>query len=482
MTVQTIDQYLDLAQKQQEQGKLDEVATTYRQAILEFPQNYQLYNNLGKVLTEQGNLTAAIAIFDQGIKIRPHFSWLYYHLAEALKKQGNLTAAIVNYQQAIKLEDDVYWFHFYLGQALSEQDNYTQAIVSYQNAIDRGMKSPWIYYALGQAFTQQGDLYQAIALYQQGIEINPNLSSFYENIYFLKRKIAQDSSGIDSINNSYAQDSSQPDQLTLKLDSLQNQAVAFTEKKDWQSALACYQEIIQLDSDYGAVFYKIGQIYEQLNQINTAQEYYRQASILEDFSSDSNVLLVCFSARHITPKCRYHFLDFMANFPGKKLFVRDIQDAWYNKGLPGITRNVEQTSIYLKNIIDQQDIEKIVFLGASSGGYAALLFGYLLDVDEIHAFGAQTKIPNSPEEIALLTDLESSYFDLATVYQKKSVSSNCHLYFDNQFPPDREHAHHLKQITNLELHGYEAEVGHKISLWLKHQGLLSSIILNAFSL
>ena len=481
MTYKNIAQYLHLAQSQQQQGKLNEAITTYRQAILEFPQDYQPYNHLGKALLEQGDLAEAIAIFGQGIKVKPNVSWLYYHLAEALKAQDNLREAVFNYQQAIKLEDDVSWFHFHLGQALSKQENFSQAIASYHKAIDLGINSPWVYYFLAQAFTQQGDIQSAIASYQQGIEINPNLSSFYENIYFLKRKLAQENSEINSLNNSKYKDSNQPNEFIFKIKSLQTQAEAYAENEDLELALECYHQIIQLDSDYGKVFYQLGKIYEQLNQIHTAQEYYKKANILENFTLDSNVILVCFSARHISPKCRYHFLDLVANFPGKKLFLRDISDAWYNKGLLGLTQNIEQTSTYLKNIIEQQNVKKVVFLGASSGGYAALLFGYLLEVDEIHAFGAQTKIPNNLEEINLLEDIEPIYFDLAKVYQTKLISPSCHLYFDHKFPPDLEHAQHLKHFASVELHGYPAGIGHKITLWLKHQNLLQSIILNALN-
>lgn len=478
MKEKTIDQYLHLAQKQQQQGNLASAITTYRQAILEFPQNYQLYNNLGKVLVEQGNFTEAIAFFRQGIQIKPDVSWLYYHLAEALQRQNKLPEAILNYQQAIKLDDDVYWFYFHLGQALSKQQNFTQAIESYHQAIARGMESPWVHSALGQAFAEQGDLQGAISSYEQGIAIDPNLSSFYENIYFLKRRLAQGNSENDQINHQH-QERNQPDQLTLKIQSLQSQAIAHTANNDLEFALACYQEIIQLDSNYGAVFYQIGKIYQELDQIDIAQDYYKKASVLEKFDDDSKVLAVYFSARHITPRCRYHFLDLVAEFPGKKLFIRDIEDAWYNKGLPGITKNIRETSVYLKNIIEQQSVEKIVFFGSSSGGYAALLFGYLLDVDQIHAFCPQTKIPNNPEEIKLLQGVESGYFDLAAIYQTKPISSDCHLYFDSQFLPDVEHAQHLKQFSSVKLHGYQAGIGHPIALWLKHQQLLQPIILKS---
>ena len=481
MMDKTLDLYLSLAQRQQQEGDLAAAITSYRQAIQAFPQNYQPYNYLGKVLVEQGDLEAAIAIFYQGIELEANISWLYYHLAEALKKQDNLTAAVLNYQKAIELEDDIPWFHFHLGQTLSKQENHTQAINSYQTAIKLGLKDPWVHYFLAESLSQQGDFEAAIDNYHKSIAINPNLSLFYEKIYFLKLKLAQGDSEIITNVRAGVDNKSQVNEATDKIQSLQTQAKLFVEKQELESALRCYQEIIQMDYNYGKIFYQIGNIYEQINQVNTAAEYYRKASILEDFASDSNVLLVCFSARHINPRCRYHFLDLVASFPGKKLFIRDIQDVWYNKGLPGLTQNVEQTAGHLKNIIEQQNVAKVVFLGASSGGYAALLYGYLLQLNEIHAFGAQTQIPNNQEETKLLENIEPTYFNLATVYQGKPITSNCNLYFDNQFPPDVEHAHRLKNIANVKLHGYRAGVGHKIAMWLKHQKLLRPIILNALN-
>ena len=86
----TIEQHLDLAQKKQSQGKLDEAIDIYRQIIQLFPLNHQPYNHLGKVLIQQGNLEQAmpsatrsvIAIFQQGIELQPNFPWLYLFVRE----------------------------------------------------------------------------------------------------------------------------------------------------------------------------------------------------------------------------------------------------------------------------------------------------------------------------------------------------------------------------------------------------------------
>lgn len=510
MSGTNLAEYLDLARNQQQQGKLLEAIATYHQAMAKFPDGYQLYDGLGQALAKLGENDKAIAAFRQGIKLKPNFSWLYYRLARALEEQGNPEEAMINYRQSIKLNDNFSWSYYHLASLLRvkgdaaeaiinyrqsiklngnfawsyyhlanllrAEGNFSEANFNYQKAIDSGEKEACIHFDFGESLAQQGNWELAIAQYQQAIAIDPQASLFYEKIYFLKSKIAQG-------NLSSSQDNIEKERSTtktaLEINLLQDKAKTHLVNKDFDLALECYQKIITIDYNYGQIYYQIGSIYEQLNKLEQAQENYQKANILKYFDTDSSVMLVCFSARHITERCPYHFLELVSSFPVKKLFVRDIQDAWYNRGLRGITQDVPSTANYLQNIIAQQKVNKVVFLGASSGGYAALLYGYLLQVNEIHAFGAQTKIPNNPEEIELLKNLTSEYFNLAKIYQIKPNNTDCHLYFDNQFPPDVEHAYRLREIDRVKLHGYCAGVGHKIAMWLKHQAMLEPIILNA---
>jgi len=451
--------------------------TLHHQAILEFFQDYQAYDSLGKALLKQGNWAGAISCWYQSIKLQPNDAWLYYHLGEAFSKQSNFSKAANNFRRAIELEDNVLWFHLQLGKVLSQQQNFEQAIICFQKVIKLQPQYPWVYHSLAEALIEQDKLVGAIKAYKQAIEADGSISLFYERIYFLEQAITKKDLGNNSDSNNFLT-SNEASSANSKIQSLQTEATSFLGQHNLTSALKCYQEIIQLDEDYGNIYYQIGQIYNQLDQAELAQDYYQQASLLKDFDHDSNVLQVFFSARHLTSKCRYHFLDLVSNFPGKKLFIRDLQDAWYNKGLPGLTQNVEQTATYLKTIIAEENIDKVVFFGASSGGYAALLYGYLLQIDEIHAFGAQTKIPNNDQEAKLLTGVEPSYFDLSKTFQPQSLTNICHIYFDNQFPTDLNHANRLAHYSQINLHGYDAGVGHKIAMWLKHQKLLRPIILN----
>ena len=82
-------------------------------------------------------------------------------------------------------------------------------------------------------------------------------------------------------------------------------------------------------------------------------------------------------------------------FPNSdKRFYRDLNLASYNRGLKGISSNIDETVSYLEPIV--KTYKKVVFIGNSSGGYAAILFGSLLNIYSVIAFFPQTIVGKPP--------------------------------------------------------------------------------------
>lgn len=73
-----------------------------------------------------------------------------------------------------------------------------------------------------------------------------------------------------------------------------------------------------------------------------------------------------------------------------RLFIRDLAQAWYQCGVPGLGGTVAQMADGLRARIADIAPRRTVFIGNSMGGFGALLFGALLDVPEVHAFAPQT--------------------------------------------------------------------------------------------
>lgn len=66
-------------------------------------------------------------------------------------------------------------------------------------------------------------------------------------------------------------------------------------------------------------------------------------------------------------------------------FLRDFKQCWYQSGLLGLTLNVEDTAEFILGLLGS-DVENARFCGTSSGGYAAILFGVMLQVKSVIAF------------------------------------------------------------------------------------------------
>jgi len=72
-------------------------------------------------------------------------------------------------------------------------------------------------------------------------------------------------------------------------------------------------------------------------------------------------------------------------------FFIDEHQSWYHEGIKGITTCIDDTVLYLNNLLRNYD--KVLFMGTSAGGYAAILFGSLCNVNVI-SFIPQTILQN----------------------------------------------------------------------------------------
>lgn len=89
---------------------------------------------------------------------------------------------------------------------------------------------------------------------------------------------------------------------------------------------------------------------------------------------------------------RFTFVNFLeTNFQqASKHFYTDKYLNLYHNGIFGLTKTVEETAAYLAKDIEQGGYKKVIFLGMSSGGYAAILFGSLVGATDVLAFMPQT--------------------------------------------------------------------------------------------
>ena len=163
--------------------------------------------------------------------------------------------------------------------------------------------------------------------------------------------------------------------------------------------------------------------------------------IIQDNSEN---LLICFggmklSIGNILP---FEFLNYLKKINMKNTnyyFFVDKHQCWYHKGINGITNNIDETVIYINNIIKKNNYKKVVFMGISSGGYASILFGSLCNIDTVIAFIPRTTYNDKMED--------PRYFNLKEIINEKTK----YILYGNTKIKNKNSHHHISECENLLL-------------------------------
>ena len=208
--------------------------------------------------------------------------------------------------------------------------------------------------------------------------------------------------------------------------------------------------------------------------------------------NDSDVLLITFAGMgwkdSIPTFIFYNFLKSYTNID--KLFLRDINCRYYIAGIKNSTTSFKDTLAMYKELISRKKYKRIVALGCSAGGYAAILYGQLLGIDKVIAFSPQTVLTSVKED--LIGDIYNapktcqwlrSLYPEDADYQKALDLNNyrpfhtpidIHYSINGNKGIDKKHAVYL-QSPSCNIFEHPGN-DHMIALTLRDQGKLKSII------
>lgn len=213
--------------------------------------------------------------------------------------------------------------------------------------------------------------------------------------------------------------------------------------------------------------------------------------IAADFSQDRSMLLITFggfSQQLGIPIFEFNRItDSFENL--NRIFLRDTMQMWYHLGLPGVGENIDGIAGHLREYTSHPSTRRVIVFGNSGGGYAAILFGYLLQADQVHAFAPRTFIHplqrlvhldlprSSPQNMArLLLRGQRNYFDLRQVLTgRPNFKTRYHVYFSTADRVDTLHGTHIEPVPQVSLHQY-ADGQHDLIKKLKQDGRLGRII------
>lgn len=206
-----------------------------------------------------------------------------------------------------------------------------------------------------------------------------------------------------------------------------------------------------------------------------------------ELGSGSKTLLITFAgisgAVGLYP---FEFFKITKGFDIDKIFIRDLEQSWYHKGMKDISNSIEDSAKYLKSIIKANKYKKVVCLGNSMGGYAAILIGYLIKADIVLSFSPQTFLDEKNREkykdnrwqeqiAALPKNIDEKYLDLSKLLRPNKTKIN--IYYSLQERIDVEHVNKIKNLKNVNLFAYE-NGGHQLVQFLKKSKDLYIILRN----
>jgi pimeloyl-ACP methyl ester carboxylesterase len=172
-----------------------------------------------------------------------------------------------------------------------------------------------------------------------------------------------------------------------------------------------------------------------------------------------------------------------------RVLVRDPKNAWYHRGVPGLGTHVDEVTGTLRSLIRSIRPGRLITIGQSMGGYAAIMFGILLNADRIVSFGPLSHLDAreavrygdlrflSVMELLQLDPPKSAYLDLPKLAGALDYQGSLHVVYGTHPGNDdgvsgnldAMHAFRLAKLPHVMLHPYP-ESEHRIGEWLtRHQ-------------
>jgi hypothetical protein len=214
-----------------------------------------------------------------------------------------------------------------------------------------------------------------------------------------------------------------------------------------------------------------------------------ERGVLCDLDATGDALLIAFGGLYgellIAP---FEFFNLLQDVPVKRVFLRDLDRSWYQQGVRGVAATVDGTASWLRSIVRESGATRVVTLGTSAGGFAALLFGALLGASEAHAFSPQTTVTRRHRlryrdtrwhhDIVAMrraTHDRPTYLDVRPVLAAAPASTTrYHVYYGTKERGDVPHATRLEGLPGVTLHAYPR--GHRLVKHLRDSGELAEIL------
>jgi predicted esterase YcpF (UPF0227 family) len=210
---------------------------------------------------------------------------------------------------------------------------------------------------------------------------------------------------------------------------------------------------------------------------------------LESIKEKNDILAISFSGAPFIFEWKN---TFEREFPNLNvLYVRDDWLSWWHGAYVGLNGyGVHVLKNFIESKINEYESKRIFAIGASKGGYGALLLGCLLNIDSVFAFSPKTRIDKGinkkyffqkyiNEVYKTFPDfiLDKKMLDLKDVFTNYGQNNKTiyKILYGSKHSNDDEHAKNISSFKNVELYTIE-EMVHKTARIFLSNGTVTKLI------
>ena len=239
---------------------------------------------IGLVYFAQGEIDRAREAFENITRQKKKFAPAYFKLGQVLATEGFFDDALKEYAKGSQHQDYSGLVLYELAAIFDEKGNTDGAIRLYQRTIEVEPTHAKAHFALGEVLYASGDTVTAVQHYQQALALTPNITdTFYELLepYFAGLMTPDEAMPI-----------LEKAMLVLPNDPRSHFYAGIIEADagNIEKAIEHYEktlEIIEADASYlqieltlgnlNDVYFKLGELYHQQGDVNTAVAYFKRA-------------------------------------------------------------------------------------------------------------------------------------------------------------------------------------------------------------
>lgn len=188
----------------------------------------------------------------------------------------------------------------------------------------------------------------------------------------------------------------------------------------------------------------------------------------------------------------FEFFKTMEGIDAHRLFVRDRSRAWYQKGVDGFGESIADIAASCRAVATACGAQRVVCIGNSAGGFAALVVGSLLGADQIVAFAPQTFVDRW-NRVRFLDLRFRNYIQNARRVRRSLRFTDARpvvksfgtpqrvidIFFSEDDRLDRIHSSRLGGLAGVRLHPLRLGLGHGVVRGLRDSGYLRSLLRSA---